>query len=84
MLVYIINKHGESLMPCKPQEAKNLLKEEKAKDINRTPFTIQLFYGSSGCKSINKERNLVSGMFVSMFFPETIIHANIAKTKAKN
>ena len=50
MFVYVLNKNGEALMPCKPQKARKLLKEKKAKVINRTPFTIQLLYGSSGYK----------------------------------
>ena len=48
MLVYVLNKHGEPLMPCKPRNARKLLDEKKAKVVNRTPFTIQLLYGSSG------------------------------------
>ncbi|WP_298500826.1 RNA-guided endonuclease IscB [uncultured Methanobrevibacter sp.] len=48
MLVYVLNKNGEALMPCKPRKARLLLKECKAKVVNRTPFTIQLLYGSSG------------------------------------
>ena len=50
MLVYVLNKNGKALMPCKPQKARILLKEKKAKVINRTPFTIQLLYSSSGYK----------------------------------
>lgn len=50
MLVYVINKHGEPLMPCKPRKARLLLKQGKAKVIKRTPFTIQLLHGSSGYK----------------------------------
>ena len=50
MLVYIINRHGEPLMPCKPRKARLLLKEDKAKVVKRTPFTIQLLHGSSGYK----------------------------------
>lgn len=50
MLVYVLNRHGEPLMPCKPQKARKLLKEGKAKVIKRTPFAIQLKYGSSGYK----------------------------------
>ena len=50
MFVYVLNKNGKALMPCKPQKARKLLKEKKAKVINRTPFTIQLLYGSSGYK----------------------------------
>jgi len=48
MLVYVLNKHGKPLMPCKPRKARLLLGEGKAKAVNRTPFTIQLLYGSSG------------------------------------
>lgn len=50
MFVYVLNMHGEPLMPCKPRKARILLKEKKAKVVNRTPFTIQLLYGSSGYK----------------------------------
>lgn len=50
MIVFVINKHGENLMPCKPSKARKLLKKEKAKIINYKPFTIQLLYGSSGYK----------------------------------
>ena len=46
--VYIINKHGRPLMPCSPAKARHLLDEGKAKVKKRTPFTIQLVYGSSG------------------------------------
>ena len=50
MFVYVLNKHGEPLMPCKPQKARKLLKEGKARVVKQTPFTIQLPYGSSGYK----------------------------------
>lgn len=50
MLVFVINKHGESLMPCKPSKARKLLRDRKAKIIDYKPFTIQLLYGSSGYK----------------------------------
>ena len=50
MFVYVLNKHGKPLMPCKPRKARILLKEKKAKVVNCTPFTIQLLYGSSGYK----------------------------------
>ena len=30
MLVYIINKKGQPLMPCKPQKARKFLREGKA------------------------------------------------------
>lgn len=50
MLVFVINKHGEKLMPCKQSKARKLLKQNKAKIINYNPFTIQLSYGCSGYK----------------------------------
>ena len=50
MLVYVVNLHGEPLMPCKPSKARRLLKQKKAKVIKREPFTIQLLYGSTGYK----------------------------------
>ena len=46
--VYVINKHGRPLMPCSPAKARHLLDDGKAKVKKRTPFTIQLIYGSSG------------------------------------
>ena len=48
--VFILNKHGKPLMPCKPRKARLLLKANKAKVIKRYPFTIQLLYGSYGYK----------------------------------
>ncbi len=48
MLVFVINKHGKPLMPCKPSRARKLLKQGKAKIVKYEPFTIQLLYGSSG------------------------------------
>ena len=50
MIVYVLNKHGKPLMPCKPSKARKLLRDKKAKVIKREPFTIQLLYGSSGYK----------------------------------
>ena len=46
--VYVINKHGRPLMPCSPATARHLLDDGKAKVKKRTPFTIQLLFGSSG------------------------------------
>jgi len=48
MLVYVLNKHGRQLMPTTPVKARILLKNGKARVVKRTPFTIQLIYGSSG------------------------------------
>lgn len=50
LLVYILNKEGKPLMPCKPSKARKLLNNFKAKVIRKEPFTIQLLYGSSGYK----------------------------------
>lgn len=50
MVVYVLNKYGKPLMPCKPRKARLLLKQGKAKVVKREPFTIQLLYGSSGYK----------------------------------
>lgn len=43
-MVYVINKNGKPLMPCTPCKAKNLLKQNKAKVVRRTPFTIKLLW----------------------------------------
>lgn len=50
MLVYVLSKHGKPLMPCHPAKARILLKQGKARVVQRTPFVIQLLYGSSGYK----------------------------------
>lgn len=50
MVVFVLNKHGEALMPCRPKKARLLLKEKKTKIIKYQPFTIQLLYGSYGYK----------------------------------
>ncbi|MBC8234624.1 RRXRR domain-containing protein, partial [bacterium] len=52
MLVHILNRHGEALMPCHPAKARTLLKTGKAKPVKGKTgyFTIQLLYGSSGYK----------------------------------
>lgn len=50
MLVYVLSNKGNQLMPCKPQKARKLLKQKKAKIIKKEPFTIQLLYGSSEYK----------------------------------
>lgn len=43
-MVYVLNKDGNPLMPCKEAKAKHLLKSDKAKVIKRIPFTIQLLF----------------------------------------
>jgi len=44
MLVYVRNKNGNPLMPCKPAKARKLLRDKRAKVVNRCPFTIQLLW----------------------------------------
>src|SRR5436190_23825208 len=50
LFVYVLNCHGQPLMPCQPRKARLLLKEGKAKVVKMVPFTLQLLYGSSGYK----------------------------------
>ncbi len=50
LFVYVLNCHGQPLMPCQPRNARLLLKEGKAKVVKMVPFTLQLLYGSSGYK----------------------------------
>ena len=40
--VYVLNMRGQPLMPTTQQKANKLLKQNKAKIVKRTPFTIQL------------------------------------------
>ncbi|MDP3012052.1 MAG: RNA-guided endonuclease IscB [Candidatus Hydromicrobium sp.] len=49
-VVNVLNKRGVPLMPCKPQKARRLLKEGRAKVLERTPFTIQLLYTTGESK----------------------------------
>ena len=57
MEVYVLNKKGEPLMPCKPVVARLLLKEGKAKCIRRTPFTIKLLVDTT-----NYTQDVIAGM----------------------
>lgn len=50
MEVYVLNKEGKPLMPCKPVVARLLLKEGKAKCIRKTPFTIKLLVDTTEYK----------------------------------
>ena len=50
MIVFVINKHGEPLMPCSPRTARKLLQDKKGQMISWQPFAIQLLYGSAGYK----------------------------------
>ena len=46
--VFLLNKDGKPLMPCRPRKARLLLKSGKAFVVKKYPFTIQLKYGSYG------------------------------------
>lgn len=44
-MVYVINKDGKPLMPItRHGKVRRLLRDKRAKVVNRTPFTIQLLY----------------------------------------
>jgi hypothetical protein len=38
--VYVLNMRGKPLMPTTPRKARELIKNEKVKVIQRTPFVI--------------------------------------------
>lgn len=57
VLTYVINKNGIPLMPCHSARSRLLLKQGKAKVVKRTPFTIQLLYGSSGYKQPDRKKS---------------------------
>jgi len=44
MHVYVINRNGQPLMPCKPAKARKLLRDGKARVARRRPFTILLLW----------------------------------------
>lgn len=49
--VFVINQHGQPLMPCTPRKARQLLKSGLADKVHRGPFfAIRLRHGSSGYK----------------------------------
>ncbi len=50
MLVFVLNKHENPLMPASPAKARHLIDNGQAVVVRRTPFTIQLLHGSSGYK----------------------------------
>jgi len=41
-MVYVKNKDGKALMPCKPAKARHLLRDKGAEVVSICPFTIQL------------------------------------------
>ena len=52
MRVFVLNMRGQPLMPTTSAKARILLKEDKAKVVQRKPFTIQLKYATGE----NKQR----------------------------
>ena len=50
-MVYVLNKEGKPLMPCKEAKARHLLKQNKAKVVKKIPFTIQLLFD---CENITQ------------------------------
>lgn len=54
-MVYVLNKQGQPLMPCKEAKARKLLKQNKAKIVKYEPFTIQLLFD---CDNQTQEVNL--------------------------
>jgi 5-methylcytosine-specific restriction endonuclease McrA len=57
MEVYVLDKEGKPLMPCKPVIARLLLKEGKAKVKRKSPFTIKLLVDTTEYK-----QEVVAGM----------------------
>jgi len=57
MKVFVLNKDGGPLMPCKTVVARLLLKEGRAKCVKKNPFTIKLFMDTTEYK-----QEIVAGM----------------------
>lgn len=54
-MVYVLNKQGEPIMPCKEAKARKLLKQNKAKIAKHEPFTIRLLFD---CENQTQDINL--------------------------
>lgn len=54
-MVYVLNKQGKPIMPCKEAKARKLLKQNKAKIVKHEPFTIQLLFD---CENQTQDINL--------------------------
>ena len=58
IMVYVLNQKGQPLMPTSRYgKVRHLIKDGKAKVVNRCPFTIQLLY-----KSTNHTQELILGV----------------------
>ncbi|MBR6144796.1 MAG: RRXRR domain-containing protein [Treponema sp.] len=54
MLVYVLDKYGNPLMPCSARKARQLLKQKKAVVKKKEPFTIQFhLYKKALCLFVN-------------------------------
>ncbi len=49
-MVFVLNQRGQPLMPTRPQKAKKLLKQRKARVAGHNPFVIQLLYATGETK----------------------------------
>lgn len=54
-MVYVLNRQGKPIMPCKEAKARKLLRQNKAKIAEHEPFTIQLLFD---CENQTQEVNL--------------------------
>ena len=53
MQVYVLNKHGQPLMPCSPARARQLLETGKAKVIKRTHLLSSCSLAALGISSLS-------------------------------
>ena len=93
MRVYVINLKKEPLMPTIPSKARKLLKQNKAKVVSRTPFTIQLLYSTGETKQdavlgVDAGSKFI-GLSVTnekqeLFSAELELRNDIVKAKQKN
>ncbi|MDR1699688.1 MAG: HNH endonuclease [Lachnoclostridium sp.] len=51
-MVYVLNIKGNPIMPCKEAKARKLLRDKRAKVIQRTPFVVQLNFE---CENITQD-----------------------------
>ena len=56
-MVYVLNKQNKPLMPCKEAKARKLLRDNLAKVVKTTPFTIKLLFD---CE--NKTQDITLGI----------------------
>lgn len=54
-MVYVLNKQGKPIMPCKEAKARKLLKQNRAKIVKHEPFTVRLLFD---CENQAQEVNL--------------------------